>query len=690
MNNNNFSWKYLCSDANKILKEVDILIARSTLARNTILKLSTDNKGNCIKIIGILADDTFEFNSFHSLSKLLKLVAPTKKIRDVWSDVDKALVMQSEKFNNDQELYKHLTGIISDKNLDESVDKLFFNKIMKCFSKYDLAKGTSNIRNDISTLENKIIKNIHNGEFQQNDLCNLVKMRNKYSKSLKFDSYTSLKSNINSADLQAYSANLQNTLKSLTSNAHQTCVDELKMICTNLKQDKVSINDIVRYKNNLINNYKIPLRVAMTFVFNIISEKFGLEFTKLDNISTWSDDVPVYVAKYSGQVFGYIYVDLLTRQGKLSSVLSIVLNDAVIYPYNSGSLRIPVSALVGNLQDKVTYFDIINIFREMGPLVHTLYHRSKYEIIIEPDMKLLMSCLFEHIAEDIDTIKKLALLTKVSPEDVHNIIILDRAFRLKHKCINTLFDYYLHGRQFEGRQFEGRQLEGRQFEGRQLEGRQFEGRQLEGRQLEGRQLEGRQFEGTNINSLHELDLTNRYNTITKSILNKSADQYNFPTQLPYDIVIQLIYNGGLMYTDITNSIVSFNLYTLLKEKNLFPDFVNEVLREPDLSFNTAITSFINSKSNKSICSDKDKIQLNEEKHRMAQLDSRGKQISHSVQSNGSKTSVVQDAGNKSNKIKIKKKNKNNELSYNDDNLSLTDKKKSKHMSENTNYFTESQ
>jgi hypothetical protein len=548
--NNNFSWNYLCSDADKIIKELNILMDRSKAARNEIIKLNTNTKENCMKILGILADDTFEFNTFHSLSKLLRWVAPTKKIRDVWKSVDESLVKYNDKLNSDMTLFKHLITI-SNEHLD-NVDRMFFDKVIKCFSKHGLVinnKGNYEEKvklcTQINALENKIVVDVEHGKFSQSDLYDLVCLRNKYSKLVdrnECNSYATLKSNIDVTNLQC-------TLKSLLANSHQTCFDELKMACMQMKQDKVSINDIVKYKYNLFDSIKIPLKTAILFVFKIIGEKFNIEFSELDDVSAWHAGVRLFAVKYHNQSkpkpCGYIYVDLLERQGKCHSAVSIILNNAVIYPYNSGTLRIPVTALIGNFQQKVTYCDIVNIFREMSSIVHTIFHQSKYEIMVEPNMKSIMEYLFEYIGQDIDTIKKLQTLNIGDAEYIHSIITADKAFKLKYKCTNTLFDYMLHGPNNDSR---------------------------------------------------EIDLTQKYNTIFKGILNKSKEQFILPSQLPNDVVIQLVYDGGLLYTDVTNNIVSFNIYTLLKERNLFHEFVDSVLKVYSIPFSTLITSFINSNS----------------------------------------------------------------------------------------------
>jgi hypothetical protein len=541
----NFSWMDLCYDSKKITQETDLLINRSKEARALILKLDSKSPEGAKKIISILADDTFEFNSFHSLAKLLKLVSPNKEIRLLWDRTYKLLDDCMEKFNIDKELFDKLSNICHDKLHNNDI--FFHGKILQCFNKYGLSssmnssktKAIQKLLTEINVVEEKIIgtlqMNSYSDQPMNNSLSNLVKMRNQYARLLKLDSYTNFKSNIDIV-------NLKKTLKDLIANSHKTCYDELKTICTDLKCNKISIQDIMSYMNKLNNKNKIKLEEALNFIFNVISEKFNLKFVKLENAKTvWSKTVTIYDIKYKKEIYGHLYVDLIARPGKIPHlILPIILNEAVVYPHNSGILRIPVMTLVGNLGDLITYLDVINIFKEMGQIVYTIFHRSNYGSSIEPNMKSFMSYFFECIAYDITLIKQ---LFGNNHKHIYGSLVADRAFKLKYRCINALFDYLLHG---------------------------------SGIQLDDDKL-----------------LLAKYNEITKSVLNKSYDQYVMPKNIPVDIIVQLIYNGGIIYSDITNSVMAYNLYNELKDKKLFDEFINKVLCCDLGPLGISVTSFMN-------------------------------------------------------------------------------------------------
>jgi hypothetical protein len=612
-NDSNFNWKYLCYNTDKIFKETDILISRSKVARDLILKLDARDKGECSKIISTLADDTFEFNNFHSLSKLLKLVSPNKCSRDAWGHTDKLLNFYIERFNTDIEIFKKIREIPPE-NLNSGPDQVFINKILKCFFKYGLTNDLSSeptirkLHAEITILEDKISKILHMKNFQQNrciqDIFNLVKMRNQYAKSLKCDSYATFKSDIDIVSLQK-------TLKNLITSSHQACYNDLQKISSQLTVNRVSILDIINYTTRANNQYKVSLECALSYVFGIIKENFCLQFTKLPNIPTWHDTVEVYLIKYANEVYGYMYIDLLARQGKSPNILSIALNEAIIYPYESGILRVPVTALLGNLPSTITYLDVINIFRELGSIIHTVFHRSKYGITLEQNMKSVIPHLFECIARDIDNIKKLFEGDYIG---VNGAITSDRAFKLKYKCINTLFDYLLHGTEM---------------------------------------------------GFQDINLVSKYNAIAKSVLNKSVDQYMMPTSIPIDVIVQVVYNGGTVYSDITNSVMAFNLYSHLKERGTFNEFIDTVLRECSMPLKSAIASFMNNKHEKN---SNDGLNNNNPNSQNSQ---------NSLNSNLNKDiRKPADTGY------------NESLSDNDDDKSLTDHQTHKHMSDNTNYFTE--
>ncbi|AYV81275.1 MAG: peptidase [Harvfovirus sp.] len=527
------NWDDLCYNKKKINDEIDILLQRSKNAREFILNTNHSTSDNVQKIIATLADDTYEFNSFHSLCKLLKMVSPNKDIRTLWDKTDKLLSSHVEKFNSDRELFNKLSQVST--YVDDSIDRLFVDKILKGFEKYGFfskssGKAIVDVLHEIHSWEEKMsVEPIH--------LHSLITLRSKYVKLLGYETYMGFKSSLDMVSLK-------NTLCKIISDDIDTrCYNELQTISQSLQKPKISSVDILLYREKLMNKYTINLFTALNEVINLISEIFQLNFIKQKQsyVKTWEQNVLVYVIKYKNETYGHLYVDLIKdlRLEKITQPISLNLHECVHYPNESKVFKLPVIVLLGNLDaERITYLDVINIFKEMGAIVQTLFHRSKYENInVDCYMRSFMGYLFEHIAFDLDTVKRFFPRYALS---IHRGLICDRAFKLKQQCIATLFDCVVHG--------------------------------------------------TKIFDNWE-SLVLEYDNIYRAIMNKSLQQcvsQNFPNNL----AVNLIFNGGIIYSEITNGIMAYNLYVLLKETNGFSRFVNKVLRETLVSFDVGVASFI--------------------------------------------------------------------------------------------------
>ena len=541
-NNLNFSWIQLCSNLDKIKNETNILINRSKEARNIIMNLNSTKK-----IIGILSDDTFEFNSFHSLSKLLRIVCPNSEVRRFWDYTDNILNDYITEFNCDENLFNKLSQLPT-ADLDTE-DKLFLSNILKSFGKYGLTSKNKNKNkiNQVQTIlkkicdcEKNIIAYIQQDQPYHKEIYNLVNLRGKYAKLLNYDNYCQLKSDVDANDLKT-------TLKNLIANSNDSCHDELVTICKQLKRNKVSTKDILDFKAKCNNEFTVSICNSIEIMFSLIHDIFDLKFALLENTQTWHPSVKIYSIKYCNEIYGYIYIDLLARQDKVPySILPIIINEALIYPHDCGVFKIPVMCLVGYLKNNITYIDVINIFKALGQIVHTVFHRSKYEINIEQNVVTLMPQLFEYLISDVDIIKK---IFGKKYEKVYNASIIDRTFKLKYKCVNTLYDYLVHS----------------------------------------------------INQVENVPfIYEKYDEILKMVLGKSYDRFIVINEcLPVDTVVELVHNGGVCYSDITNNIMAYNLYSILKDKNLFHKFSNDILRNTSQSFGVVVSQFIiNEQKNK--------------------------------------------------------------------------------------------
>ena len=578
-----FSWKILCKDPIKIRHEFNLLISRSKIARDMILTINPNTKKKCNEIIELLADDTFEFNTFHSLSKLLKLVSDDSLIRQLWSHIDNILTENADRYNCDVEIYKTLSKIPR-QNLEQS-DHKFIEKIISCYIKNGINDKTYNTLKNIKTYETQLLENPSDCKI----FHKLLKFRHLYSNLLNHDNYMEVKSHIDIS-------HLLNILKKIIVKSNDLCYKELSQINKFYGKSKIDVTEIETFINKSLWEFPLDLDMTLTNIFDIICDIFLIDIININksnksnksdktnksntiNISntTWSDDCDLYVVKKNNEIYGHIYVDMKKREGKINKVVSINLNEGVVYPYDNNIIKNPVTVIIGNYDGNINYKDVIDIFRELGNIIHILFVRSKFGLHLEQDMTTIMSNLFEHIACDIDNIKK---ISNKYYQNIDNIIMLDNGFKVKSKCVNVLYDYYVHSQE-------------------------------------------------NINN----NLLDKYNEIMKYVFNKSYELITPLKHIPYSVICELIFNGGILYTDINNMILTFNLYNIIKNNPcLITGFIDDVLKNND-SFKISLYKFIESNNNNDFYCGLKNIEYSISDINLDKLSEDFKKISHSDHTN---------------------------------------------------------
>ena len=532
MDGDKFGWRSLASNIEKVKTETNILIESSRRVRGQIL-----HESDPVKVINLLADDTQEFNSFHAVCRLLKLVSPERRVREAWERTDKVLCSYVSRFNTDGDLYDKLSRIAGGVGVGlDNRSRRFLDHILKCFNRHGLGRPSGATREvqklwtRIQSLETRLIVSR-----DVEDLLKLIRLRGQYAKMLQYSTYVQLRSDTDITTLKS-------RLKDLISRSHETCHEELRAISKACGQKRVGVAEISAHMDKLNDRHRIDLTTAMDHILGLLSERFNLEFARQTNVVAWAEGVNIYTVRHRGELYGYMYLDLGARPGKLSHVLSIILSEAVVYPNASGILKLPVTALVGNFAPDISYRNIIDIFREMGNIVHTIFHRARYGSLCEPEMKSFMPYLMECFAYDLETITR--FFGKRMATQIHEAITADRAFRLKYRCINTLYDYLLHG--------------------------------------------------SVVPLTDGESLLAKYREITRSILSKSYDLYLSPSTIPEDVLFQLIYNGGTVHSDIANGIMAYNLYDRWKADGV--GFITGVLRETELPFRDSVQRFLDGAS----------------------------------------------------------------------------------------------
>jgi Zn-dependent oligopeptidase len=515
-------WKYLCSESNKIISETNILLKRSHSAKKNIVNfLKSTDMADIQNGIELLADSSYEFNSYHKLCYLMKFVCPTKKIRRVWAKADNLLKIHADTNDYDNEIIKLINNInINNLSLHE---KNFINILKNKYGKYGFkySKMNTTLNEDIYNIHEKICFceeniNINNKNNKKTEyLFELLTLRKKYAELMGCESYFDLTADVN--------------------------INEIKLVLTKILDsfsdiDQISVQKSAKLKSNL------SLDVSLSIIFSIISSFFKLYFTKNDDIELWYNDVSMYtIMNKNNKLVGYLYIDLKKREGKFNEPNSLILHEACPFPIKSNIIKTPIFVLIGNLENKINYHDVIKIFRQFGNIVHGCYHRSRYGLLnIERSMIYFMEHLMEHIICQKEYIE-MFIKNKKNAESVYEIIHKNNMVLLKYKCSVSLFDYMCHSIYL--------------------------------------------YKIENIN-----DLIKKFNDILKSNFPKEPQV----TCISDDIINFLTFNGGYMYTSIFCTLMAHNVFTCIKDTGSNDKFINDVLSDTLLPLKESINKFINS------------------------------------------------------------------------------------------------
>lgn len=157
-------------------------------------------------------------------------------------------------------------------------------------------------------------------------------------------------------------------------------MSDLGYYCSMIEEREYSID------NNMLKKY-FPLGTVTNGLLGVYSQILGLEYTKIDDPPTWHEDVFLYRVndKESGDLMGYVYMDLFPREGKYSHFCN--------HPIQSGALNDTgvkektVTCMVCNFTPPsagkpslLTPYEVETYFHEFGHAMHAICSKAKAQI----------------------------------------------------------------------------------------------------------------------------------------------------------------------------------------------------------------------------------------------------------------------------------------------------------------------
>ncbi|KAL2903544.1 putative thimet oligopeptidase [Bienertia sinuspersici] len=126
-----------------------------------------------------------------------------------------------------------------------------------------------------------------------------------------------------------------------------------------------------------------PLSLVLQGVFKILQDLFGLRFEVIVSAEVWQEDIRVFSVfdLGSGELMGYVYLDLYSREGKYGQTCVLPLQNSSLLA--NTARQVPVVLLMteflkedGNYPTLLRFSEVVSLFHEFGHVVHHICNRS--------------------------------------------------------------------------------------------------------------------------------------------------------------------------------------------------------------------------------------------------------------------------------------------------------------------------
>lgn len=162
-----------------------------------------------------------------------------------------------------------------------------------------------------------------------------------------------------------------------------------------------------------------PLETVTNGLLGVYSQILGLQFTKLVDPPTWHEDVFVYMVndKESGELMGYVYMDLFPREGKYSHFANKPMQSGAMN--EAGVKEKTITCMVCNFtppcQGKpslLTPSEVETYFHEFGHAMHAICSKAKVQMFwgthVETDFVEAPSQMLENWVKEKEVLARMS------------------------------------------------------------------------------------------------------------------------------------------------------------------------------------------------------------------------------------------------------------------------------------------
>lgn len=206
-----------------------------------------------------------------------------------------------------------------------------------------------------------------------------------------------------------------------------------------------------------------PVDLVLSGIFKIVQDLFGLRFEEISDAKVWCSDVSVFSVfdLSTGELLGYVFLDLYIREGKYSHACVLALQNCSIS--SRGPRQVPVALLISQLQKGsgghsglLRFSEVVSLFHEFGHVVQQISNRASFArfsgLSVDPDFVEIPARLLENWCYESITLKLISGfhqdITMPIKDDVCKSLKRWRysfsALKLKQEILYCLFDQIIH------------------------------------------------------------------------------------------------------------------------------------------------------------------------------------------------------------------------------------------------------